>query len=80
MCVHSSESYEYMQVQVSGKLSISFYDSEAGTKTLTPIKIAPRTSPELTEVDVDASNLPTGACCLFSRKSPLYSIVLPLLM
>lgn len=45
---------------MSGELSISFYDIEAGTKVLEPIKIPPRSSPQFTEVDVDASNLPTG--------------------
>ena len=49
-----------LQVSVTGELSISFYDIEAGTKVLKPIKIPPRSNPQITEVDVDASNLPTG--------------------
>ena len=61
------KSLSMCQVRVSGELSISFYDIVAGTKILKPVKIPARSSPHHIEVDVDASNLPTGksqpSCC-----------------
>ena len=49
-----------IQVRIDGKLSMYFYDIEAGTHTLQSTRIPPRSSPHMLNAVVDASNVPTG--------------------
>lgn len=50
-----------MQVQVGGKLSIYFYDTEAGVKVIPRTVVPARSKAHVIEVVVDASNVPSGA-------------------
>merc|ERR1712130_75822 len=49
----------YLNVRIDGKMSMYFYDIEAGSKILKSMRIPPRSNPHRLEVVVDASNLPT---------------------
>jgi len=51
---------KHLQVRVNGKMSMYFYDIEAGSKILNSTRIPPRSSPHMLNAVVDASNLPTG--------------------
>jgi hypothetical protein len=46
------------QASVSGNLTVSFYDAEAGWGALGPALLPARTNPQMLSVKVDASNLP----------------------
>lgn len=63
------------QATVEGKLSVYFYDTEAGMQKIKALKVAPRSSPETLEVTVDASNVPNeyaltilSECAAFPRR------------
>ena len=64
-----------MQVRIDGKLSMYFYDIEAGTHTLKSTRIPPRSSPHMLDAVVDASNVPTGRLkyrnCLHPKQGQL---------
>lgn len=46
------------QVKMEGRLSIFFYDTEAGSTTINITRVAARSNPHVLEVVVDASNVP----------------------
>ncbi|KAG2441136.1 hypothetical protein HXX76_003988 [Chlamydomonas incerta] len=48
----------YLPVQVSGSLLVSFYDQQAGLTSMEPQQIRARALPEVIEVDMDASSVP----------------------
>ncbi|KAG2450302.1 hypothetical protein HYH02_004809 [Chlamydomonas schloesseri] len=48
----------YLPVQVSGSLLVSFYDQQAGLTHMEPRQISARALPEVIEVDMDASSVP----------------------
>lgn len=55
-----------LQVKLEGKLSIYFYDTEAGAKVIKKTSIPARSGPKTIKVVVDASNVPSGErfkCC-----------------
>eukprot|EP00877_Chromochloris_zofingiensis_P006027 jgi/Chrzof1/1678/Cz10g16260.t1 len=48
----------YVKAEITGNVSVSFFDAEAGWTQVGPVLVAPRSSPWLLKVKVDASNLP----------------------
>ncbi|KAG2490223.1 hypothetical protein HYH03_011348 [Edaphochlamys debaryana] len=48
----------YLPVQVSGDLVVSFYDQQAGLTSLEPMQIPARAFPQVLTVDMDASSVP----------------------
>ncbi|GIM11256.1 hypothetical protein Vretimale_14786, partial [Volvox reticuliferus] len=48
----------YMPVEVSGSLVVSFYDQQAGITGLDPVSIPARAFPKIITVDMDASSVP----------------------
>lgn len=48
----------YLKASVTGNLTVSFYDAEAGWGSLGPVLLAARTNPQVLSMTVDASNLP----------------------
>lgn len=60
--VAHTQSVVVSQVRIDGKLSMYFYDIEAGSHTIMRTRIPPRSSPHMLEAVVDASNVPTGRC------------------
>ncbi|EFJ44748.1 hypothetical protein VOLCADRAFT_118686 [Volvox carteri f. nagariensis] len=48
----------YMPVQVSGSLVVSFYDQQAGVTGLDPVNVPARAFPKIITVDMDASSVP----------------------
>lgn len=65
----------YFAAALSGNLSVSFYDADAGSAAFGPTAVAPRAAGAPLQVKVDASNLPgsytavvIGCCLNFPRK------------
>ncbi|GBF96557.1 hypothetical protein Rsub_09140 [Raphidocelis subcapitata] len=65
----------FFSARVTGNLSISFYDADAGWKAFGPVDVPARSFPSEVHVKVDASNLPgkytavvIGCCLNFPRK------------
>lgn len=65
----------FLTATVEGKLSVYFYDTEAGFQKIKALKVAPRSNPETLEVTVDASNVPNeyaltilSECAAFPRR------------
>ncbi|KAK9818096.1 hypothetical protein WJX72_007154 [[Myrmecia] bisecta] len=58
----------YLKAKVTGDLRVFFYDTEAGTKIFKPKVLPPRALPQVIEVVVDASNVPSQyALSIFSQ-------------
>ncbi|KXZ47887.1 hypothetical protein GPECTOR_32g500 [Gonium pectorale] len=48
----------YMPIQVSGSLVVSFYDQQAGVTSLDPVSIPARAFPQVISMEMDASSVP----------------------
>lgn len=47
-------------MKLAGRLSIYFYDTEAGSNAIRRMTVPARSGPQVLEVVVDASNVPSG--------------------
>ncbi|KAK9838193.1 hypothetical protein WJX81_007935 [Elliptochloris bilobata] len=65
----------FLKATASGVLSVYFYDTLAGSQSLAPTAIAARADPQVVEVNIDASDVPSeyaltilSECAAFPRR------------
>lgn len=65
----------YLKAYIKGELRVLFYQTEAGRQAIPPTRLAPRASPAMLDVSIDASDVPSdyilailSQCSTFPQK------------